>query len=94
MKILWLCDPPFMKQGTVRAIINTALARAGVPFGSIMYNDLRSKTPGLADYNPKKKLPDALLEKARRNLDNDLAILKPGLIVLNDEAAVRVVTGQ
>lgn len=94
MKILWLCDPPFMKQGTVRAIINTALARAGVPFGSIMYNDLRSKTPGLAEYNPKKKLPDHLLEKARKNLDNDLAILKPGLIVLNDEAAVRVVTGQ
>lgn len=94
MKILWLCDPPFMKQTTSRAILSQTLQKAGVPYGSVIFNDLRAKTAGLNDYNPKKKIPEALLISARKALDNDIKILRPSLIVLNDEAAVRVVTGQ
>lgn len=98
MKILWLCDPPFMKQGTVRAVVSSTLAKAGVPFGSIIFNDMRAKTPDLKWFddkaNGRKKIPQYLIDAARKNLNNDIKILKPTLIVLNDQAAVAVVTGQ
>lgn len=92
--ILWLGTSSFVKSGAIRAIVSQTLYSAGVKPGSIMFNDLSIKTEGLKYYNPKKMMEKGLLNAARKNLDNDLAILKPSLIVINDEAALRVITGQ
>lgn len=90
--ILWLSTPGFVKSGAMRAIAASELKRQGVK-GQIMFNDLSIKTVELKSYNPKKMLDKHTLAKARKNLDNDIKILKPSLIVINDEAALRVVTG-
>lgn len=91
--ILWLGVTSFIKSGPLRAIVSSALKREGVK-GSITFNDISIKTPELRTYNSKKKMENSLLSKARKNLDNDLAILRPNLIVINDEHALRVITGQ
>lgn len=91
--LLWLGNSSFIKSGTLRAIASSQLKEGGVQ-GSVIFNDLSIKTSELKTYNSKKAMDKFLLAKARKNLDADLAILKPKLIVINDEAALRVITGQ
>ena len=92
MSILWLGNTSLMKSGAIRTIISSALRNSGVR-GAINFNDLAIKTEALKIYNPRKMFDKGTVNAARKNLDRDLAILKPSLIVVNDEAALRVITG-
>jgi hypothetical protein len=91
--ILWLCGNSLLKSGPTKAIILSQLRNHGVT-GSVTFNDLSIKTIGLQNYNPKKMIDKLTINKARENLDNDIRILKPNLVVINDEPTLRVITGQ
>lgn len=90
--ILWLCEKSLVKNGSIKGLITSALRNSGVK-DTIMFNDLSIKTEALRSYNPKKMIDKIIVKKARENLDNDIRILKPSLIIINDEAALRCITG-
>lgn len=92
MTILWLVNSHLAGNGGMKHILSSALRNSGVK-GSIIFNSLATKTEALKYYNPKKMIDKVIVNKARENLNADCRILKPSVIVINDEAALRVITG-
>lgn len=93
MTILWLTSKSGYSAG-IRAVIGNKLLDAGLKTGSVMFNSLHFKTPLLSEVEA-KKLPDKIITaQAIKNLKSDIAILKPNLIVINDEMTLRVITGE
>lgn len=91
--ILWLTTKYGYSAATKGLLLN-ALRSHGVNSTDIMFNSLHHKVPGLTEY-PKKKVPATYLIKAALHaLAQDCAILKPHLIICNDEATVRCITGE
>lgn len=93
MTILWL-TPKSGANPTFRGIINSALAKAGVMQGSIIFTSLHTKSPILAEHDP-GKMPDKIaIAQALKVLDTFIEQLQPKLMVINDEDTLRAITGE
>lgn len=84
-----------------QALVQGVLAKNGVPPGNVIYSSLYRKVPNLDVYEKKSKkhkttpIPrSANLTAARHEISQAIETLKPKLIVVNDEATLRAITGQ
>jgi len=92
--ILWLTEKSILKSGPIRMVITSALQQVGVKGSEVIFNDLHIKTPTLSEHGP-NKMPDKwAMNSARKALDDDIKILRPKLIVINDEDTLRTITGE
>lgn len=92
--ILWLTPYSGGKGllGGIQAVLKGALQKGGVKPSDVMFNSLHFKTPTLREHDDKKMPDKQAVLKARKNLDDDIKILRPSLIVVNDEDTLRVIT--
>jgi len=89
--ILWL-GPKTPLQSIMKQLILQALKPQGLNSSDFIFNTLHIKVPSLGVYPP-KKIPSLSNTRATiEALSQDCAILKPKLIVCNDEATLRVIT--
>lgn len=91
--ILWLTAksgiPP-----TTKALLLAALRAVGVNSTDIIFSSLHTKVPELAAYAKKKTQASYILRNAEQSLRNDCQVLRPNLIVINDEATLRAIVKQ
>lgn len=92
MTILWLSGKTISPG--IKAVLASTLQRAGVKSGSVMFNSLYYKTPLLSEVDVKKMPDKIVVGAALKNLRADIAILKPKVIVINDEMTLRIITGE
>ena len=90
--ILWLTSKSGYNPG-IRAVLLSNLRARGVAPSSVIFNSLHFKAPLLAESDPKRMLDKFTMAQARKVLDNEIAQLRPSLIVVNDLETLRVVTG-
>lgn len=91
--ILWLTNK-YGYSAATKGLLLTALKAHGVASTDIMFNSLHHKVPDLAEY-PKKKVPVSVnVRAALHALGQDCSILQPHLIICNDEATLRCITGE
>lgn len=94
--LLWLTGHYGGKglSGPIQAVLKGALAKQGIKPSEVIFNSLHFKTPLLREHT-KRKAPDKRqVEKATANLRDDIRILRPSLIVVNDDDTLSVITGK
>jgi DNA polymerase I-like protein with 3'-5' exonuclease and polymerase domains len=98
MTVLWLgavlnsgkmaLSPP------IRAIISSTLSKQGVLYSDIHYTSLHLKCKDLNENEPKKMPPKPVINRALKALDDEIKQLNPTLLVVNDQATLRAITGE
>jgi hypothetical protein len=92
--ILWLSGANGYSP-VMRAMLGGMLQKAGLPGKTqIIFNSLHYKATKLSEHNP-KKMPDLKVrQQALKNLQDDCKILRPNLIVINDQDTLQTITGE
>ncbi len=91
--ILWLTDKQGYS-GKSRSAIMSMLSRMEIAQTDVMFNSLHFKVPTLEEHGNRKTPSPSAIKAAHHALSRDISILKPKVIVLNDEDTLRAITGQ
>lgn len=91
--ILWLTARNGIPSAT-KAVLLGALRMHGVNPTDILFNSLHFKVPSLGEFSKKKASPTVVVKAALHALSQDVGILRPNLIVCNDEGTLRAITGK